>query len=87
LTVFASAVAGVLLALVFALLLCTIGTWVRCRRQAKDRPARLSLIPAHEPTSEAIGENGLNGSVGIIRSQRNGRSSHMEPEDDEQYIL
>ena len=85
LTVFASAMAGVLLALVFALLLCTVGMWMRCRRQVKYRPTR--LIPAHEPTSEATGEGGLNGPVGIIRSQRNGRSSHMELEDDEQYIL
>ena len=84
-TVFASAMAGVLLALVFALLLCTVGMWVRCRRQVKYRPTR--LIPAHEPTSEATGEDGLNGSVGIIRSQRNGRFREMEPEDDDQYIL
>ena len=85
LTVFASAMAGVLLALVFALLLCTVGMWVRCRRQVKYRPTR--LIPAHEPASEATGEDGLNGSVGIIRSQRNGRFREMEPEDDDQYIL
>ena len=85
LTVFASAMAGVLLALVFALLVCAVGTWVRCRRQVKYRPTR--LIPAHEPTSEAIGEGGRNGSVAVIRSQRNGRSSHMATEDDEQYIL
>ena len=81
LTVFASAMAGVLLALVFALLVCAVGTWMRCRRQVKYRPTR--LIPAHEPTSEG----GRNGSVAVIRSQRNGRSSHMETEDDEQYIL
>ena len=86
LTLLASAMAGVLLALAFALLVCAVGTWVRCRQQVKYRPTR--LIPAHEPTSEAIGEGGRNGSAAvIIRSQRNGRSSHMETEDDEQYIL
>ena len=94
-TVLASALAGMLLALLLAVAICASCMWVRRCRETRYRRAGTQLITTHEPISEAIGEDysppdrpagKANGSVGI-RGQRNGLSAPMEYKDDEEYIL
>ena len=89
-TVVASALAGVLLALLLGLLICGAGLWVRCRQQTKYRRTATRLISTHDVTSEAIDEGELpvnlagkaNGPSGT-----RGQNGHMEYEDEEEYTL